>query len=45
MGVLRLVRGADWRFTNMSYHYGRFHTEPWRANPFMGFRVVCEKGE
>ncbi|NQT12011.1 MAG: formylglycine-generating enzyme family protein, partial [Planctomycetes bacterium] len=44
-GVLRVVRGADWRFTNMGCHYSRFHTEPWRTNPYIGFRVVCEKDE
>jgi formylglycine-generating enzyme required for sulfatase activity len=41
-GVLRIVRGADWRFTGMGCNYTRFDTEPWRTNPFVGFRVVCE---
>ena len=41
-GALKVVRGADWRFTGMGCHYPRFHTEPWRTNPFIGFRVVCE---
>lgn len=41
-GALRVVRGADWRFTGMGCHYPRYHTESWRVNPFIGFRVVCE---
>jgi prepilin-type processing-associated H-X9-DG protein len=41
-GVLRVVRGADWRFTGMGCKYTRFDTEPWRRNPYIGFRVVCE---
>ena len=41
-GVLRVVRGADWRFTGMGCHYARYDTEPWRTNPYIGFRVVCE---
>jgi len=45
LGVLRLVRGADWRFANMGCHYGRFQAEPWRINPDIGFRIVCEKDE
>ncbi|NQT13206.1 MAG: SUMF1/EgtB/PvdO family nonheme iron enzyme [Planctomycetes bacterium] len=44
-GVLRVVRGADWRFTNMGCHYTRFDTEPWWSSPYIGFRVVCEKDE
>ncbi len=42
VGVLKVVRGADWRFTGMNCKYPRFHTEPWRKNPHIGFRVVCE---
>lgn len=42
-GVLRVVRGADWRFTGMACHYTRFDSEPWRTSPFIGFRVVCER--
>jgi formylglycine-generating enzyme required for sulfatase activity len=41
-GVLRVVRGADWRLTLMGCNYTRVHTEPWRANPYIGFRVVCD---
>jgi formylglycine-generating enzyme required for sulfatase activity len=41
-GALRVVRGADWRFTGMGCHYPRYHTESWQVNPFMGFRVACE---
>lgn len=41
-GVLRVVRGADWRFTGMGCHYARYDTEPWRTSPFIGFRVLCE---
>lgn len=41
-GILKVVRGADWRFTGMGCKYGKFHTEPWRTNPYIGFRVVCE---
>ena len=41
-GALKVVRGADWRFTGMGCHYPRYHTESWRTNPFIGFRVVCE---
>ncbi len=41
-GVLRVVRGADWRFTGMGCHYSRYETEPWRTSPYIGFRVVCE---
>ncbi|MGO8746695.1 MAG: SUMF1/EgtB/PvdO family nonheme iron enzyme [Thermoguttaceae bacterium] len=41
-GVLRVVRGADWRFTGLGCKYTRFETEPWRTNPFIGFRVACD---
>ena len=41
-GVLRVVRGADWRFTGMGCHYARYDTEPWRTDPYIGFRVLCE---
>jgi formylglycine-generating enzyme required for sulfatase activity len=41
-GVLRVVRGADWRFSGTPCHFTRFDTEPWRTSPFIGFRVVCE---
>ncbi len=41
-GVLRVVRGAGWRFSGMGCHYTRYDTEPWRTNPFIGFRAVCE---
>jgi formylglycine-generating enzyme required for sulfatase activity len=41
-GVLRVVRGADWRLTLMGCNYVRVHTEPWRTNPYIGFRVACE---
>jgi prepilin-type processing-associated H-X9-DG protein len=43
-GVLRVVRGADWRFSGMACKYTRFDAEPWRSNPLIGFRVVCEQG-
>ncbi len=41
-GTFRVVRGADWRFTGPGCNLARFDTEPWKTNPFIGFRVVCE---
>lgn len=41
-GVLKVVRNADWQFTAMGCKYGDIHTEPWRKNPYIGFRVLCE---
>jgi formylglycine-generating enzyme required for sulfatase activity len=41
-GVFRVVRGADWRLTLMGCNYTRVHTEPWRTNPYIGFRVACD---
>jgi formylglycine-generating enzyme required for sulfatase activity len=41
-GVLRVVRGSDWRLTLMGCNYTRVHTEPWRTNRFIGFRVACD---
>jgi len=43
-GVVRVVRGADWRFTGIGCRYTLFDTEPWNSSPFLGFRVVCEQG-
>lgn len=44
-GTFRVVRGADWRFTGPGCNLTRFDTEPWKSNPFIGFRVVCESKE
>lgn len=44
-GVLKVVRGADWRFTGMGCKYDSSHAASWRKNPYIGFRVVCEVQE
>lgn len=41
-GYLKVVRGSDWRFVGepclIDYHV----MPPWKSNPFVGFRIVCE---
>jgi formylglycine-generating enzyme required for sulfatase activity len=41
-GVLRVVRGSDWRFCGMGCKFTHFDAEPWKRNQFIGFRVACE---
>jgi formylglycine-generating enzyme required for sulfatase activity len=40
-GYLKVVRCADWCFTGEGCKIARSPSEPWRRNPFIGFRVVC----
>lgn len=42
-GTFRVVRGADWRFTGPGCNLTRFDTEPWKTNPYIGFRVACDR--
>jgi formylglycine-generating enzyme required for sulfatase activity len=41
-GFLKVVRGCDWRFTGEICHIDYAVMPPWKSNPFVGFRVVCE---
>jgi formylglycine-generating enzyme required for sulfatase activity len=41
-GYLKVVRGGDWRFVGELCHIDYPMLPPWKANPAVGFRVVCE---
>jgi formylglycine-generating enzyme required for sulfatase activity len=41
-GLLKVVRCADWCFAGEGCKIARSPAEPWRSNPYIGFRVVCE---
>ncbi len=41
-GALKVVRGSNWLFRGNQCQYTQSPAEPWRANRFIGFRVVCE---
>ncbi|WP_437185140.1 SUMF1/EgtB/PvdO family nonheme iron enzyme [Planctomicrobium sp. SH668] len=40
-GFLKVVRGSNWRFVGEVCHIDYPNLPPWKANPFVGFRVVC----
>lgn len=41
-GFIKVVRGGDWRFVGEPCQIEYAMLPPWKANPFVGFRVVCE---
>ncbi len=41
-GYIKVVRGADWRFTGEKCRIDYPMLPPWKSNPMVGFRVVCE---
>lgn len=41
-GYLKVVRGGDWRFVGEPCRIDYAMMPPWKANPVVGFRVVCE---
>lgn len=43
-GYLKVVRGGDWRFIGENCHIDYPIMPPWKSNPIVGFRVVCEVG-
>lgn len=42
MGYIKVVRGADWRFTGEPCRHDYPMQPPWKANPVVGFRIVCD---
>jgi prepilin-type processing-associated H-X9-DG protein len=41
-GYLKVVRGTAWRFSGEPCRIDYAVQAPWKRNPFVGFRVVCE---
>lgn len=41
-GYIKVVRGADWRFTGESCRIDYPMLPPWKSNPMVSFRIVCE---
>ena len=41
-GFIKVVRGADWRFTGGLCRIDYPMLPPWKSNPMVGFRIVCE---
>ena len=41
-GYLKVVRGGDWTFVGEACRIGYPTAPPWKRNPFVGFRVVCD---
>lgn len=41
-GFIKVVRGTDWRFTGEACRIDYSMMPPWKASPFVGFRVICE---
>lgn len=41
-GYLKVVRGGDWIYVGERCKINYPITVPWKHNPFIGFRVVCE---
>ncbi len=44
-GFLKVVRGGEWRFVGEPCHIDYPMLPPWKSNPYVGFRVVCELTE
>lgn len=42
LGFIKVVRGSDWRFIGEPCLLDYPMHPPWKKNPFVGFRVVCE---
>lgn len=40
-GFIKVVRGGDWTFVGEPCHINYAMTPPWKASPYLGFRVVC----
>ncbi len=43
VGYIKVVRGSDWRFVGEPCHIDYPMLPPWKSNPVVGFRVVCEE--
>lgn len=41
-GYFKVVRGCDWIYVGEKCRINYPVTVPWKKNPFIGFRVVCE---
>jgi len=41
-GDLKVVRGSDWRFVGETCRLDAAVLPPWKGNPLVGFRIVCE---
>jgi formylglycine-generating enzyme required for sulfatase activity len=41
-GYFKVVRGTTWRFSGETCRIDYAVQAPWKRNPFVGFRVVCE---
>ena len=41
-GYLKVVRGSDWRFVGEPCRIDYPVMPPWKSNPFVGFRIVCD---
>lgn len=41
-GYVKVVRGGDWIFVGEPCQINYTVMPPWKKNPFVGFRVVCE---
>jgi prepilin-type processing-associated H-X9-DG protein len=41
-GYIKVVRGGDWRFIGEPCRIDYPMMPPWKSNPYVGFRVVCE---
>ncbi|QDU39586.1 Serine/threonine-protein kinase pkn1 [Maioricimonas rarisocia] len=41
-GYLKVVRGGDWRFVGETCRHDYVMMPPWKSNPVVSFRVVCE---
>ncbi|WP_194242443.1 SUMF1/EgtB/PvdO family nonheme iron enzyme [Gimesia benthica] len=41
-GYLKVVRGCDWIYVGEGCKINYPITVPWKHNPFIGFRIVCE---
>ena len=42
-GFIKVVRGGDWRFIGEPCQIEYAMLPPWKPNPMVGFRVVCER--
>jgi prepilin-type processing-associated H-X9-DG protein len=42
-GYIKVVRGGDWRFVGEPCKIEYAMLPPWKGNPMVGFRVVCEQ--
>lgn len=41
-GIFKVIRGSDWRFVGEKCFIDYPTMPPWKTNPIVGFRVVCE---